>query len=145
MGRRFARRLRHQALSAIGLGAVAVVLTGLSLTHLAHGITIVTHAPAWEGWSMAIGVDLGFIGLELANIVITNERVRVATQWYRTPAIMGTLILSAIMNAFAFSAGAEIWTCLWGFGIGFGLVIPMLVYALTNVGAKLYLDATRSQ
>jgi hypothetical protein len=44
--------------------AVASTLTALSLTHLAHGISIVTAAPRWENWAMAIGIDLGFVALE---------------------------------------------------------------------------------
>ena len=45
---RVARALSRQAGTAIGVGAVAVTLTALSLSHLARGITLVTGAAAWE-------------------------------------------------------------------------------------------------
>src|SRR6516165_5366113 len=43
-----AKALRRQTVTAAGVGLVAVILTALSLSHLAHGIGIVTHADAWE-------------------------------------------------------------------------------------------------
>src|SRR5260221_8766972 len=49
--------LRRHA-PAIGLGAVIMVLLSLSLSHLARGIEIVTSCQSWEGWAMAIGLDL---------------------------------------------------------------------------------------
>src|SRR5215831_1963357 len=51
--RRAAKALRRQAGTALGVGAVAVTLTALSLSHLAHGIEIVTGCQPWEGWAMA--------------------------------------------------------------------------------------------
>jgi len=45
-----------------------LVLTALSLPHLAHGIELVTGAPAWESWLMAIGIDLGFLAPEIGQL-----------------------------------------------------------------------------
>jgi hypothetical protein len=46
---------------------VTLVLLGLSLSHLAAGIALVTGAGPYDSWAMAIGIDLGFIALELAR------------------------------------------------------------------------------
>jgi hypothetical protein len=46
---RAARALSRQAGTAIGVGAVAVTLTALSLSHLAAGINLVTSCPPWRG------------------------------------------------------------------------------------------------
>src|SRR5258706_1993132 len=100
---RVTRSIRRQAGTAIGLGAVAVTLTALSLSHLAHGITIVTGAEAWEAWAMAIGIDLGFVALELSQLAI-NDKVRRQVGKFARPAIVGTLAGSAAMNAFALAA-----------------------------------------
>jgi hypothetical protein len=35
--------------------ASPVTLTALSLSHLAHGVEIVTGSSTWESWAMAIG------------------------------------------------------------------------------------------
>ena len=46
---------RQQTISALVLGAVAVVLTALSLTHLANGIAIVTQLlPGSAGHSVSV-------------------------------------------------------------------------------------------
>jgi hypothetical protein len=41
---RATRAMQRQAATAVGIGAVAVTLTALSLSHLAHGVALVTGA-----------------------------------------------------------------------------------------------------
>jgi hypothetical protein len=55
---------------------------------------------------MAIGIDLGFISLGLAVLVVPAEK-RAAVVRYAAPAIAGTLAISAAMNGFAFGAHAN--------------------------------------
>jgi hypothetical protein len=102
-----------------------------------------TGAAEWEAWSMAAGIDLGFVSLELAQLVVTTETVRRAVRRYCRPAITGTLAGSAALNALAFAAQSTGW--MLAPAIAMGLAVPALVYALTRIGATLYLDcATRS-
>ena len=54
--------------AAAAVLAVAGTLLALSLSHLAAGIALVTGAGPSDGWLMAIGIDLGFIALELAGV-----------------------------------------------------------------------------
>jgi len=136
--RRF-RADRRQVFAAAGIGVVASTLTALSLTHLAHGISIVTSAPAWESWAMAIGIDLGFVALEGAQLTSTSEKLRREVIKYTKPAIIGTLTGSAVMNAFAFSAQTSGW--MTGAAIVLGLAIPALIYALTRIGGAMYIDS----
>ena len=124
--------------AATGALAVAGILLALSLSHLAAGIALVTGAGPSDGWLMAIGIDLGFIALELAVLAAPADK-RAAVVRYAAPAIVGTLAASAAMNGFAFAAHAG------GFliypAIGLGLAIPALIYALTKVAATLWIDA----
>jgi hypothetical protein len=117
--------------------SVALALLGLSLSHLASGVAIVTGSSDRDGWLMAIGIDLGFVALELAMLV-APAAARPAVARYAAPAIVGTLATSAAMNAFAFASHAE------GFMIypaaGLGFAIPALIYALTRAGAAIYLE-----
>src|SRR5262252_2736836 len=137
-GGRVAKALRRQAGTAVGVGSVAVTLTTLSLSHLAHGIEIVTGCQSWEGWSMAIGIDLGFVALELSQLAI-GAKVRRQVGKFARPAILGTLAGSAAMNAFAFAAQvANVY--MMAAGIALGVAIPALIYALTRVGAALATD-----
>lgn len=133
-----AKRLRRQGVAAVAIGAVAIVLTALSLSHLAHGIVIVTSAPAWEAWAMAAGIDIGFIALEISQLTAATEKVRIAIQRWATPAILGTLAGSAVMNAFAFAAPAQGYMI--AAAILMGVAIPALIYALTRICATLYID-----
>lgn len=137
--RRAVRALRRQAGTAVGVGCVAVTLTALSLNHLAHGIEIVTGCHSWEGWAMAVGIDLGFIALELSGIATMSERLRRHAARFAKPAIIGTLIGSAAMNAFAFAAGAAT-AYMMAAAVTLGIAIPALIYALTRVGAALWID-----
>jgi hypothetical protein len=59
---------RRQVFAAAGTGAVASTLTALS-THLAHGTAIATAELTWESWAVAIGIDLGFVALEGAQLI----------------------------------------------------------------------------
>ena len=136
--RRALKALRRQAGTALGVGAVAVTLTALSLSHLAHGIEIVTGCQPWEGWAMAVGIDLGFVALELSQLAVADKLRRQVSRFAR-PAILGTLAGSAGMNAFAFGAQA-INQYMMAAGIVLGVAIPALIYALTRVGAALATD-----
>ena len=126
--RRAGKALRRQA----------GTLTALSLSHLAHGIEIVTGCQPWEGWAMAVGIDLGFVALELSQLAVT-DKVRRQVSRFARPAILGTLAGSAGMNAFAFAAQADNQYMLAA-GIALGIAIPALIYALTRVGAALATD-----
>lgn len=128
---------KQQAVASGVLGAVALVLTALSLTHLAAGIAIVTRAPLWECWSLGIGIDLGFVALELAK-VMGRERTRQQVARLLNTAIVGTLAGSAVLNAFAFGAAATGWMVYPA--VTAGLAIPAMIFALTKVGAKYWIE-----
>jgi hypothetical protein len=133
------KALRRQSGAAIAIGAVGVTLVTLSLNHLAHGIELVTGAAPWEAWAMAVGIDLGFVALETSQLAAASDKLRKQIARFAKPAIIGTLIGSAGMNAFAFASQT---TNLWmtSAAIGLGIAIPALVYALMRVGAALYID-----
>jgi hypothetical protein len=133
------KAMRRQSLSATGIGLAIIVLTSLSLSHLASGIAIVTHSPAWQGWALAVGIDCGFILMELACITTVADKVRKVVERYARPAIAGTLAGSAVMNAFAFASDASTLQMQIA-GSVMGCAIPALIYCLTRIGAALYID-----
>lgn len=132
------KAMKRQIMSAIGVGGVAVTLTALSLNHLAHGIEIVTSAPSWEAYAMAVGIDCGFISAELAQLFASNEKLAKKISRFTKPAIVGTLIGSAAMNAFAFSNAVQGWMIVPA--VLLGVAVPALIYALTRIGGALYMD-----
>jgi hypothetical protein len=83
---------------------------------------------------MAIGIDLGFIALELAMLTAPTE-LQPKLNVYAGPAIIGTLAASALMNAFAFASHA---TGLMIYpAIALGCAIPALIFALPKTAATL--------
>lgn len=132
------KKIKRQAMSAVAIGAVSVALIGLSLDHLAHGIDIVTGTSGWQSWAMSIGIDVGFISMEIAQISAVTDKLAKHISRFTKPAIVGTMVGSAAMNAFAFAASAV------GYMVApavvLGIAIPGMIYALTRVGAALYID-----
>jgi len=92
---------------------------------------------ASDGWLMAVGIDLGFVALELAVLASPADK-RAAVSCYATPAIVGSLAVSAAMNAFAFAAHAD--GLLIYPAAALGLAIPALIYSLTRVAATLWIE-----
>jgi hypothetical protein len=136
--RHYTKRLRRQTITAVATGGVALLLTALSLSHLSAGVEIVTGCEAWEGWAMAGVIDLGFVALELSLVMAATDSLQKMIGRWAHPAIKGMLAGIAAMNAFAFAAHAT------GYMIApavvLGLAIPAFLYALTRVGAALYMD-----
>jgi hypothetical protein len=137
------RRMSRLRYAAGAIGTVALTLTGLSLSHLAEGVQALTHGTEWHSWAMAAGIDLGFIGLELGQLVVTTERLRATVARYANPTIIGTLIASAIMNAYAFGSRADNWEQLVS-ACALGCAVPALIYVLTKVSAAMWIEAQRT-
>jgi hypothetical protein len=137
------KKTNHQKLAACAAGGVTIVLVGLSLNHLAHGIGIVTGSGVEERWAMAIGIDLGFVVLEMSQLCSATETVRRQVSRYATPAIIGTLVISAALNALAFVAAAPVGLAQYAAG-ALGVVIPALIYCLSRITFTLATTNPRS-
>ena len=97
------RRMQRQRYCSYGTGTISLILTILSLSHLASGIQLLTHADLWHAWAMAIGIDLSFIGLELTPLCAVTPALRASVTRFCLPAVKATLATSALMNAYAFA------------------------------------------
>ena len=131
--------LRRQQSAAAAVASVAVALLGLSLAHLASGIQVITHAPTWEAWCLAIGLDVGFISAEAAMLCASSMSVRREVARFAKPTIVGTILASAGMNALAFASQSDGWMVYPAAGLG--LAIPAMVFALSRIAFAL--SATR--
>jgi hypothetical protein len=125
---------------AVGLGAVILVLIGLSLSHLAHGVSIVTGCADWEAYAMAVGLDLLIVGLEVAMVVTAGTKAHRPVARFANPALIAAFTWSAGLNAFAFSAAsAALWMAVTAASLGAS--IPALIYAGTRAWAALAISA----
>ncbi len=130
-----ARAERQQRAATIGVGAVALTLTSLSLTHLTCGIERVTGDNGLASCAMAVGIDLGFVALEVAQVIKLPEATARAVRRFAHPAILGTMLASALLNAFGFAAHAD--GLMVYPAVALGCAIPALIYALTRVAVAL--------
>lgn len=129
------RAERNQRLATCGVSAVALTLTGLSLTHLTCGIAQVTNGSDFESAAMAVGIDLGFVALEVAQIVKLPDATARQVARFAKPAIVGTMLASAALNAFGFAHGAQ--GVMVYPAVALGCAIPALIYALTRVAVAM--------
>ena len=89
---------------------------------------------------LATPTNLGHVSVGMDGNTGETPGVRSQIGTYAVPFIRGTLASSAVLNAFAFYEGAGTGCVLKGAAIGFGLAIPAGIYALTRIGAALYLN-----
>ncbi len=83
---------------ALFIGICGVSILVVSLSHLAEAIHDATGAAKWQGWAIAITLDLSIIGCELSHVFSKNEAL-----WYWTTALMVVVMLfSMILNVYAF-------------------------------------------
>lgn len=136
-------RVAKQYGPAAGLGTVISVLLGLSLTHLAHGIDIVTGCAPLEGTAMAIGLDLLIVSLEVAMVTTAGTKSHKGVARFANPALVAAFGWSSGLNALAFGSGAPESAYHWMAvaGAALGASIPALIYAGTRAWAALAINS----
>jgi len=109
-----------------------------SLSHIAGGVEHLTHSaiPTWQAWGVAVGLDINYVGMEMAAVVAAMNHVRKRLHRltrFGIPAVMG---FSMSLNAYEFAAGAtnmfEV-----AAGVAMGLILPALVFLAFRVASVL--------
>jgi hypothetical protein len=106
----------------------------ISLTHLSDGVQELTGIPAWQSWAMAVGIDAMLISVALALLTAELE-VRKDISKVGHAMEVGTLLMSAGLNALAFTGGAfdaGHWA-----QIAFGCFVPAAISGATYILARL--------
>ena len=119
---------------AVGCAVVVTGLLILSLHHLASGIVAITGAPFWEGLLLAIGVDAGLVAAEASMLCAGPAALRAIRRW-AVATISGTVAMSMLLNALAFSANAT--GPMFYAAIFFGAAVPLLIFALCRISVGL--------
>lgn len=135
---RATRARRRQAIVAGCVGSVGVLITALSLSHLASGVRLITGCELWEAWAMSVAVDVGFVATKFCTLVV-GEKLRKKIATLSNVTIVGTLAGSAGMNVYAFASQATNPYVLAA-AIALGLAIPALIFAFMRLGAALWFD-----
>lgn len=131
-------RTKLQRSAGVLLAGVATTMTTVSLAHIAGGTEYLTHGavPTWQAWGIAIGLDVNYVGMEIAGVVAAAQHVRDRLHKltrFGIPAVMG---FSMSMNAVEFSRGATNDYELAA-GVAMGIILPGLVWLAYKVAAVL--------
>jgi hypothetical protein len=116
------------------LAGTTVGLMAVSLTHLSDGVTQLTAIPPWQAWAMAVGIDCMLISVALAQLTAPPDVKRDIAIVARCMEA-GTLIMSAGLNALAFTGGAfdaGHWA-----QVAFGCFVPAAISGATYILARL--------
>ncbi len=116
------------------LGGTTVALMGVSLTHLSDGVQELTGIPVWQSWAMAIGIDAMLISVALALLTAELEVRRDISKVGQAMEV-GTLAMSAGLNALAFSGG-HFDLAHWP-QLAFGCFVPTAISGATFILARL--------
>ena len=123
------QKLRLRIASAVG--SVGVGVLGLSVVHCCEAIELLTGSPRILSGLLAIGIDAGMVSCELAELVADDKTV----QRWSTAYVVTSILLSMVLNAYAFSRhaapGME-----WA-SIVLGATVPGLVFVLGRVAGLL--------
>jgi hypothetical protein len=116
------------------LAVTTVGLMAVSLTHLSDGVTQLTAIPPWQAWAMAVGIDCMLISVALAQLTAppdVKRDIAIVARFMEA----GTLIMSAGLNALAFTGGAFD-AAHWA-QIAFGCFVPAAISGATYILARL--------
>jgi len=118
---------------AAGVGGVGSCLLSLSVAHCADALGVTTGQPAWACWAMAVGIDCGLVGCEVATTVAGKH----AKRWARGY-VVASVLLSALLNALA--SGQHAAPGYQALGYGVGAIVPVLVLVLGVVASRLWTE-----
>ena len=116
------------------LAGTTVGLMAVSLTHLSDGVTQLTAIPSWQAWAMAVGIDCMLISVALAQLTSPPDVKRDIAIVARCMEA-GTLVMSAGLNALAFTGGAFD-AAHWA-QVAFGCFVPAAISGPTYILAWL--------
>lgn len=143
-----ARRWRvmpfHRRLS-LSLAGVSVFLLVMSLKHLTTGISATTGEHWGFALLLAVAIDAGFVLTKLSAVSVAGRPVAKAIAGLVRTTVWSLLALSAYYNIKEFWFGGVnsdgLWAGRWE-SVALGAAIPALMFAFSNIAAKLWLHGS---
>ena len=120
--------------TAILLGSVAAGLVFLSVYHLTVAVSSLTGSPLVLAVLLAVGIDLGLVASEVCEMIADDPKVQ---RWSKVYMAMAT-VLSMLLNAYEFAAHAPDHWFSKALSLGFGLVLPVMIYVLARQAGGLW-------
>lgn len=128
------KRIGAKQRTALVLGSVAAGLVFLSVYHLTCGIMTLTGSPLVLAVLLAVGIDLGLVASEVAEMIAEDASVR---RWSKVYMLMAT-VMSMLLNAYEFAAHAPAQWFSQLLSVSFGLALPVMIYVLAKQAGGLW-------
>lgn len=120
--------------TAILLASVAAGLVFLSVYHLTCAVSTLTGSPLVLAVLLAVGIDLGLVASEVAEMIADDKPVK---QWSKVYMGMAT-VMSMALNAYEFAAHAPDGWLSQGLSVCFGLALPVMIFVLARQAGGLW-------
>ncbi len=120
--------------TAILLGSVASGLVFLSVYHLTCAVSTLTGSPLVLAVLLAIGIDLGLVASEVAEMIAEDKSVQ---RWSKVYMAMAT-VMSMALNSYEFAAHAPEHWFSKALSVAFGLVLPVMIFVLARQAGGLW-------
>jgi len=130
---------------ALLLAGVGVVLLACSLTHLAHGVHMITGDNWVLAWCLAIGIDAGIIGLKLATVVGQRKPVWKEIGHTTNFFLVFALSLSAGLNVLSYTDIQLTDSQRFVASVVLGVFIPSFLWGLSQVSSKVWMDGNKQK
>lgn len=130
-----AKRLTTHQRTALVVGSVAAGLVFLSVYHLTCAVSTLTGSPLVLAVLLAVGIDLGLVASEVAEMVAGEDRA--VRGWSKVYMLMAT-VMSMVLNAYEFAAHAPQNWFSQTLSVGFGLVLPVMIFVLARQAGGLW-------
>jgi VIT1/CCC1 family predicted Fe2+/Mn2+ transporter len=119
---------------AVAVGGVGVTVLALSVWHCTEAISLLTGSPLLLAVLLAIGIDCGMVGTEMAAIMAAHDTEPNCRRWANAY-IVASVLLSMLLNSVASGLHASRFQML---AYGVGAIIPVLVFILGKVAGLLW-------
>jgi hypothetical protein len=119
-------------LTAVNVGVICVSLQDIAACAMHYG-----HIGQWQGYALAAGTDLSYIGLEFAGLFAPTPHQRERIHRWTRVAVPVIAMVSALANMTEFTAAAATGTET-AIGCIMGGLIPGVAYVTNRVLAVMY-------
>lgn len=129
--------------AAIAAAIVGGSMLALSLTHLTHGLSLITGDHVVLSFLLALGIDMGMVAFKVASVVASGRPVWEEIRAYNTTGLIACLTISGLLNVLSYVQGKDVGSFEWLLSVALGVFIPGSVYCLSQVAAKLWLNGAK--
>lgn len=120
--------------AAITPWALAFLLLGVSMPHLASGFQSICKCGVVSGWLLAIAIDLAQVAAKLQLTIGQQYTISESARKTSLGIVATTATMSAILNVLAFLEGSDTLTGKM-LAVAMGVMLPALIIALSYVGS----------